>query len=81
MVQQVVPASLRTTSSAVFLLINNLIGLGVGSLLLGAISDSLAERYGDESLRYALLAGTLFYVGAALFYALAARRVARDWVR
>lgn len=80
-VQQVVPASLRTTSSAVFLLINNLIGLGVGSLLLGAISDSLAERYGDESLRYALLAGTLFYVGAALFYALAARRVARDWVR
>ncbi|MBA2920584.1 MFS transporter [Sphingomonas sp. MAH-20] len=79
-VQQVVPASLRTTSSSVFLLINNLIGLGLGSAILGLISDSLHQRFGDESLRYALLAGSLFYLAAALLYALASRRVGRDWV-
>ena len=79
-VQQVVPASLRTTSSSVFLLINNLIGLGLGSLILGMISDSLQQRFGEESLRYALLFGSLFYLLAALLYMLAARRVARDWV-
>lgn len=79
-VQQVVPPSLRTTSSSVFLLINNLIGLGLGSAILGMISDTLQQQYGEESLRYALLAGSTFYAVGALLYALAARRVARDWV-
>ena len=79
-VQQVVPASLRTTSSALFLLINNLIGLGLGSAILGLVSDVLHRSLGSESLRYALLVGSLFYLAAASLYMLAARRVARDWV-
>ena len=78
-VQSIVPPSLRTTSSALFLLINNLIGLGLGSAVLGIISDALLASQGTESLRYALLAGSLFYVGAALLYGLASRRVAREW--
>jgi hypothetical protein len=44
---------MRATASASFLLINNLIGLGVGPLLMGAMSDSLKASYGTEALRYA----------------------------
>lgn len=78
-VQHVVPASLRSTSSALFLFINNLIGLGLGSAVLGFISDTLNRSYGQQSLRYALLAGSVFYVMAALLYFFASRRVAKDW--
>lgn len=78
-VQNVVPATLRSTASALFLFINNLIGLGLGSAVLGFISDKLTQQYGAQSLRYALLSGALFYLAAAIFYLMAARRVAKDW--
>ena len=79
-VQHLVPAAMRATAAAVFLFVNNLIGLGVGSTLIGALSDALRAREGVESLRYAILAGTGFYVVAALCLLLAARRLERDWV-
>ena len=78
-IQHVVPAALRSTASATFLFINNLIGLGLGSAVLGFISDALAREYGSQSLRYALLAGSLFFILAALMYLFAAQRVAKDW--
>lgn len=78
-VQNVVPAILRSTASALFLFINNLIGLGLGSAVLGFISDQLSQRYGAQSLRYALLSGALFYLAAAIFYLMASRRIAKDW--
>ena len=78
-VQHVVPEALRSTSSALFLFINNLIGLGLGSAVLGFISDALARQHGEQSLRYALLAGSLFYAMAALLYFFASRRAAKDW--
>jgi hypothetical protein len=62
------------------LLINNLIGLGVGPLLIGTLSDGLRERYGDDSLRIAALAVLVFYLVAALLMMLAARRLREDWV-
>ena len=78
-IQHLVPASMRTTTSAIFLFINNLIGLGLGTTLIGLLSDALRLRFGTESLRYAVLAVASFYLLAALFYVLAARRIARDW--
>lgn len=78
-IQQIAPPQMRTTASAVFLLINNLIGIGLGNLALGAISDALAGTQGAESMRYALMTGTIFYVFAALFLFLAARRLPADW--
>ena len=78
-IQHVVRPSLRSTGSATFLLINNLIGLGVCSALLGVISDALQLEYGEQSLRYALFAGSGFYFLAVLFYWLASRRLGRDW--
>lgn len=79
-VQHLAPAHTRTTASALFLFINNLIGLGLGSLLIGALSDALVARFAEESLRYSILAGTGFYLLAALLMALASRFLHRDWV-
>ena len=78
-IQHVVPPTMRATASAIFLFINNLIGIGLGTVALGIISDSLEARYGDESLRYAILAGTGFYLIAATLFLLSAKRLARDW--
>lgn len=79
-VQHLAPASMRTTASASFLFINNLIGLGVGPLLFGVLSDHLKAEYGEQSLRYSILIGLGFYVLAGGLLLLTSRRLARDWV-
>jgi predicted MFS family arabinose efflux permease len=79
-VQHLVPQRMRATASASFLLINNLIGLGVGPLLMGHISDVLKTTYGVESLRYAAVGCTAFYLVAALLMFFAAARLRRDWL-
>jgi len=79
-IQHVVPPGMRATASAIFLFINNLIGIGLGSVALGALSDVLSARYGTDSLRYAILAGTLFYFVAAALFLLSAKRLERDWI-
>lgn len=77
--QHLVQPNMRATASAIFLFINNLIGIGLGNLAIGAISDHLKAQYGDESLRYAILAGTVFYVLAAGLFIMTAPRLKRDW--
>src|SRR5277367_3771306 len=79
-VQHLVPAHMRATASALFLFINNLIGIGLGSTLIGLVSDSMRLRFGAESLRYAILAGTAFYLLAAALLIFAGRKLPRDWV-
>jgi predicted MFS family arabinose efflux permease len=78
-IQHLVPNNMRATASALFLFINNLIGIGLGSWLLGVVSDAMRTRFGAESLRYAILSGTGFYVLAAAFMLLAARHLRTDW--
>lgn len=79
-VQHLVPRRMRSTASASFLLINNLIGLGVGPLLMGAISDRLTASQGADALRYAAISCLGFYLLAALLMMLAAKRLRADWV-
>ena len=79
-IQNLVERPMRATASACFLLINNLVGLGVGPLLIGAISDALKTSYGVESLRYAAVAALGFYLVAALLALLASRTLVKDWV-
>ena len=78
-IQHVVPSTMRATASAIFLFINNLIGIGAGTVALGIISDNLEARFGDDSLRYAILAGTGFYLVAAILFLVSAKRLAKDW--
>ena len=80
-VQHLVPAHMRATASASFLLINNLIGLGLGSWAIGALSKHLTPTYGAaDALRYAIAAGLCLYLVAGALMALASRRLAKDWV-
>ena len=63
---------MRATASGSFLLINNLIGLGLGPLLMGAAADLMTHRFGaSEALRYATLGALGFYLVAALLMLLA----------
>lgn len=78
-IQGLVPISMRTTASAIFLFVNNLIGIGIGTPAIGWLSDYLKTTHGDESLRYAILWGTSFYVAATFFLVLASRFLHRDW--
>lgn len=73
-----VPPRMRSTASAMFLFTVNLIGLGLGTLVIGSISDALTARYGDEALRYSAMATTTLYLGAALLMGCAALRLAHD---
>lgn len=77
--QHIVKPQMRATASATFLFINNLIGIGAGTVAIGAISDSLQARFGYDSLKFAILSGTGFYlVAAALFY-ISSKRLSDDW--
>jgi MFS family permease len=78
-IQHLVRPDMRATASAVFLFINNLIGIGLGTYAIGALSDTLAAQYGDDSLRYSILAGTGFYIIAAMLFFAAARYLEKDW--
>jgi len=79
-VQHLVAPAQRSTASACFLFVNNLIGLGLGTWYFGAVSDALAPRFGAESLRYAIYSGLTFYVVSATLFVFAARGLKRDWV-
>ena len=78
-IQHLVRPDMRATASAIFLFINNLIGIGIGTYAIGKLSDVLQLQFGDESLRYSILAGTGFYVLAASFFLLATRWLEEDW--
>ncbi len=78
-IQHLVRPDMRATASAIFLFINNLIGIGLGTYAIGALSDTLAAQFGDESLRYSILAGTGFYIIAAGLFLLASRWLEQDW--
>jgi sugar phosphate permease len=79
-VQHLVPASMRTTASALFLLINNLLGIAVGFFYFGAMSDLLKPMFGDESLRWAIYTGMGFYMLSSVLLICASRTLKKDWV-
>jgi MFS family permease len=79
-IQHMVPAPMRSTANALYLLVNSLLGTGVGYWVFGFLSDRLAPTYGAESMRYALYWGLGFYPLAALLLYGASRRIGRDWV-
>lgn len=79
-VQHLVPQPMRSTASASFLLINNFIGLGVGPMLIGALSEAFKARFGADALRYATVSVLGFYLLAAVLMLIAVRYVRASWV-
>ncbi len=79
-VQHLVEPAARATASALFLLINNLIGLAAGIYALGALSDVLTPFFGGQALRMAIIWSLGLYGLAGVFMAFAGPALRRDWV-
>ena len=82
MTQTLVPPAMRATASALMLFILNLIGLGLGPVAAGVLSDLLKPEYGVESIRYSLfilaVGGNLW---SALHYYFASKTLREDLKR
>lgn len=78
--QHLAPSRMRASASGSFLLVNNLLGLGLGPLLMGTLSDALKASYGADSLRYAAIIGVSLYLIAAVLALLAIKPLKRGWV-
>lgn len=68
----------RALSSSVLFFVLNIIGLGLGPLTVGAISDALAPTMGIESIRWAIMSAAVAAFLSAGFYLNAARYVRND---
>ena len=80
--QGLVSLRMRAMASAIALLIINVIGLALGPLITGLVSDLLEPRFGEESMRYSLLLVTSIVLPwAGLHYYLAGRTVDADLER
>jgi MFS family permease len=65
--QNALPPELRATGTAVFWFVVNLVGIACGPWFAGFLSDAFAARFGNDSLRYALLlAVSVSFIGAAI---------------
>ena len=67
-VQGLVPLRARAIAAAVLLFFQNLIGLGLGLLFFGMMSDLLQPAYGEESVRYVLYGATFLGLLPAFFF-------------
>ncbi len=81
MVQSLVPLRMRAQAAALLLFILNIIGFGLGPLCVGALSDFIKPEFGDDSLRWALLATVSTWLLSALCYWLAGRRLPAELAR
>ena len=73
-----VQASMRSLTSAVLFFVLNLIGLGLGPLVVGMISDLLAPTMGAESLRWALSGLLVVSVISILLFLKSAQKLTGD---
>jgi len=66
--QGLVEPTRRGAATAVFLLVQNLVGLGFGPLLFGILSDAIMPWAGGQSVRYVLYAAALLGPIPALLF-------------
>ena len=67
-VQSIAPAHWRTQAAAMLLLIFNLIGMGIGPVLVGVVSDLLTPTFAEQAIRYALAASLLSVLMGGVLY-------------
>ena len=66
--QSLVALRMRATTSALVLLIINVLGLALGPLITGSLSDVLEPRFGEDSMRYSLLIVTAIILPWAVWH-------------
>ena len=80
-VQGLAPLSMRALAGAVLAATLTLVGMGLGPLAIGALSDMLESEHGPDSLRYALCGIGAVYALAGFEFLLAARSLREDLAR
>jgi len=68
----------RALASSVVFFILNIIGLGLGPLTVGAVSDALAPSLGIESIRWAIMTTSIAAIVGGVLFFIAARHVRQD---
>ncbi len=79
LVQNLTPPRSRATAAAVLMLMFNIVGLGLGPLFAGMVSDALKPEHGDASLRWALMALMPFAVAAGFAQFAMTRHLDKDF--
>jgi MFS family permease len=80
-VQAVSPPRMRALASAIMTTISTFVGLAMGPVLVGMISDRFEAAFAEDALRYSLLVPTVLPLTSALICALGAGAVRRDLTR
>ncbi|MGJ8669923.1 MAG: spinster family MFS transporter [Oceanococcus sp.] len=70
----------RSMAIALLGLVTNLIGLGLGPVIIGALSDSLTPSFGADSLRYALASSVIFLGWASLHMLIGSKSYKQDYL-
>ncbi len=78
MCHTLVSPSMRAMASAVLFFVLNMIGLGLGPVLVGVLSDAYEPVFGVDNLRYAMLTTLVLGLSGILFFWLGARRLLAD---
>ncbi len=69
---------MRALASAIIMFFNNLIGLGLGPLIIGMLNDYLNPTFGDEAVRYSMTIISITTLWAAGHFMIAARYIKKD---
>jgi MFS family permease len=77
-IQSLVPQPMRAMSIAIIGLLANLVGMGLGPLAAGILSDAFHHWFGAESLRYSLVVLCPGYLWGAWYMWKASRTVTED---
>ena len=73
-----VPAHMRAMTSAILFFVLNMIGLGLGPLATGSMSDVFSVHYGVEGLRYAMLVSACIGGVPVIMFYLSAKYLRKD---
>ena len=76
--QSLAKPQMRAMSSAAMLLVQSLIGMGLGPLAVGVLNDALSSRFGDEAIRYSLVIVTLVSIWGAMHNLISAQALRQD---
>lgn len=79
--QELAPPRMRAMASAVMLLCLTLIGIGIGPVLVGILSDAFVAELGQRSIARALLWLLVLNATSVIFYLLAAKYYRDDVTR
>jgi predicted MFS family arabinose efflux permease len=78
LVQDLAGPYMRAIAAAIFMMIINIIGLGLGPYVTGVLSDRLAPRFGESALAVSLCAVTMTCGAGVVVFLHATRTVAAD---